>query len=47
LLLLQTRICSGWIDIDIMEMPRQDEFGLHRFFVMRFQERRIQPAHDG
>lgn len=47
LLLLRIEIDSRWIDIDIMEMPKQDELGFHRFFTIRFQERRIQSAHDG
>lgn len=41
MLLFRTEIDSGWVDIDIMDMPRQDEFGLQIFFAIRFQERRI------
>jgi len=41
LLLLRTKIGSGRVDIGIMEMPGHDQFGLHRFFTINFQERRV------
>jgi len=47
MLLLRTEINSGWVDIDIMEMPRQDKLGLHKYSTIRFQEGRIQFEHDG
>lgn len=47
LLLLRTDIGSGWVDIGIMEMPGQDELGLHRFFSIMYQERRVQSGHGG
>jgi len=47
LLLLRIEIDSGWVDIDIMEMPRQDKLGIHRYPTIRFWEGRIQFEHDG
>ena len=40
-LLLRVEIGSRGIDIDIMEMPGQDELSSHRFFATRPQEGRV------
>jgi len=47
LLLVRTMIRSRRINIDIMELPGEDELGLHRFFAIRFQKRMIQSVHNG
>lgn len=47
LLLLRIEIDSGWVDIDIMEIPGKDNIGLHRYPTIRFWEGRIQSEHDG
>jgi len=41
MLLLKIKIDSGWVDIDIMEMPGQDKLGLHKYPTIRFREGRI------
>jgi len=41
-----TEIDSGWIYIEIMEIPRNNKLGLHKYPILRFLEGTIHSQHD-